>query len=199
MKRGIVITTSAYTSAFLKDCLQSIEKTPYPILILSNDKYTPDLSYFNRQYDLVINEQNGWEIAGIQAGKEKFEDFIHLMDTIVVKDISLFDKLFEIDGNVVLTHGNFHYMGRFVSSELPNLPIVHDKATAIMLECRWLDGYKFTEFEPNLPVHSLKWVMIHGQNRMEISNQYITKWKGTAFINSAQYKELQEEALRKNL
>lgn len=178
--RGIVITTSAYTSEFLKDCLESIKATPYNILIVSNDNYKPDLSYLKRQYNLIINDWNGWELAGIQKGKEMFNEFIHLMDTTIIKDISLFDKLFSIEGNVVLTKGNFHYMGKFVSKELPNLPIVRDKNIAIFLETKWLEGYK--EFEPDLPVHTKNFETIHGQNRMVLENEYMKKYKGTFYL-----------------
>jgi len=191
MKKGIVIGTSKYTSAFLKDCLESIEKTPYDILIVSNDNYHPDLSYFDRQYDIIVNDWNGWEIACIERGKEKYEEFIFLMDSTLIKDISLFDELFAIEGNVVLTKNNFHYMGKFVTKELPNLPRVHDKNMAIMLETKWLDGYKYSEFTPDLPVHSLNREIIHGQDRMRIENEYIVKWKGTAWISQEQMKELE--------
>lgn len=199
MNKGIVITTSKYTSAFLKDCLLSLKETPYNILILSNDNYTPDLSYFDRQYELVVNPENGWEIAGIQAGKIYFDEFVHIMDSTIIKDISLFDKVFEIKGHVVFTKGNFHYMGKFVSKELPNLPIVRDKATAIMLEVRWLDGFPYTELEPDLKVHSTIWEEIHGQKRMRLENKYMVKWKGTVWMSPEQVKELEEEINKKYL
>lgn len=195
--KGIVITTSSYTKDFLKDCLLSLQSTPYDILILSNDNYTPDLFYFNRQYELIINPENGWEIAGIQAGKDNFNRFVHIMDTTLIKDIALFDKLFEILSNSVLTRGNFHYQGCFNSKELPNLPIVHDKVTAIMLETRWLDGFKYTEFQPDLPVLTDKWEMIHGMKRMRLENEYMIKWKGTAWVSPEQLAELTGENKKK--
>jgi len=177
VKRGIVITTSLYTKDFLKDCLESLKETTYPILILSNGGYTPDLSYLNREYKLVINFINGWELAGIKAGKDNFDEFVHIMDTTLIKDISMFDKVFAIDGNVVFTKGNFHYMGKFVSEKLPNLPVVTSKDVAIMLEAHWLKYYR--EFQPDLPVQSEVFENIHGQNRMKLENKYMIKWKGT--------------------
>jgi len=199
MKRGIIVCTSSYTHAFLQPLLESIKETPYDILIVSNDNFTPDLSYFNRRYDIIINDWNGWEIAGIQRGKENFAEFIFLMDTTLIKDISLFDKLFAIEGNVVLTAGNFHYQGKFVTKELPNLPRVHDKNTAIMLETKWLDGYKYTEFEPDLKVHSDIWEEKFGQRRMRLENEYMIKWKGTAWVSSKQYEELMEQLKEKKI
>jgi len=191
--KGIVIGTSEFTKDFLKPCLDSLKGTPYKILVVSNGGYKPDFPIDN----LVINNWNGWEIAVLQRGKETFSEFIHIMDTTIIKDIKMFDKLFAIEGNVVLTAGNFHYMGKFVTRELPNLPIVRDKTTAIMLEVRWLDGFKYTEFEPDLPVHSLVWEEIHGMKRMRLENKYMIKYKGTAWISPEQLAELSEEINKK--
>lgn len=189
-KKGIVITTSEYTKDFLQPCLDSLKGTKYIILVVSNGQYKPNLP---EGVNYIINSWNGWEIAGIQRGKETFSEFVHIMDTTLIKDITLFDKLFEIEGNVVLTKGNFHYMGKFVTSELPNLPRVHDKVTAIMLETTWLNGFKFTEFDPDLPVHSLVHEEIHGMNRMRIENDYMVKWKGTAWVSKEQLEELTQQ------
>lgn len=197
MKKGIVVGTSEFSKDFLRPLLESIKETEYDILIVSNGGYKPDLSYFNRQYELVINEFNGWELAVITKAKEYFEEFIHIHDTCLVKDISLFNKLFEIPGHVVLTKGNYHYQGKFVSKDLPNLPRVHDKVMAIMLEVRWLDGFDYTEFEPDLPVHTLNYEEIHGKRRMRLENDYMIKWKGTAWVTPEQMAELTEAILNK--
>src|SRR3990167_1979573 len=195
MSKGIVIGTSEASKEFLKPLLNSIRDTKYDILVVSNGGYAPNISPYDPTVELVINEFNGWELAVISRGKERFDEFIHIHDTTLIKDISLFDKLFAIEGNVVLTKGNFHYMGKFVTSELPNLPRVHDKTTAIMLETKWLDGFNYTEFIPDLPAHTLVWEMIHGQNRMRLENRYLIKWKGTAWVSPEQYEQLERETL----
>ena len=184
VKLGIVIGTSQYTKDFLRPLLDSIKSVKYPILIISNGGYRPKvevISEFSRnainEMKVIINEENGWELAVVQRGKDNFDEFVHLMDTTLIKDISMFDKLFEKEGNVVLTKGNFHYMGKFESAKLPNLPIVKDKDTAIALEAHWLRYY--TEFKPDLPVQSEVFETIHGQNRMKLENKYMIKWKGT--------------------
>jgi len=197
MKQGICITTSPFTKDFLRPCLESLKETPYDILIVSNDNYKPDLSFFNRQYELVLNEWNGWELGGISRAKERFEHFVHIMDTTLIKDISLFEKLFAIDGNVVLTAGNFHYQGCFVTKELPNLPIVHDKTLAIYLEVRWLDGFEYTEFEPDLPCHTNVFEEIHGMKRMKLENEYMIKWKGTHWITQKERDEIEQELIKR--
>lgn len=196
-KRGVVIGTSEYTKAFLRPLLESLKETKYDILIVSNGNYTPDLAYFDRQYSLIVNDWNGWEIGTIQRGKENFDEFVHIMDSTLIKDISLFDKVFNIEGNVVFTKGNYHYMGKFVTKNMPNLPRVHDKTTAIMLEVRWLDGWPYAEFTPDLPVHSLVWEEIHGMKRMRLENEYMIKWKGTAYVTEEQMKELSEALAKK--
>lgn len=205
-KRGIVIGTSEYTKDFLFPLLESIKDVKYSVLIVSNGAYNPSeiIKKFLDKYHLpkdwcglAINSWNGWEIAVIQRGKETYSEFVHIMDTTLIKDISLFDKLFDIEGNVVLTKGNFHYMGKFTTNNLPNLPIVRDKSTAIMLEVKWLDGFGYKEFEPDLPVHTDVWEEIHGQKRMRLENDYMIKWKGTAWVSPEQLEELKEEINKK--
>lgn len=204
--KGIVIGTSQFTKDFLKPLLESIKDVKYNILIVSNGGYNPSevMQKFLKENglhrdwcSLAINSWNGWEIGVIQRGKETFSEFVHIMDTTLIKDISLFDKAFDIKGNVVFTKGNFHYMGKFTTKELPNLPRVHDKVTAIMLETTWLNGFEFTEFQPDLPVHSLNREIIHGQDRMRIENEYMVKWKGTVWISPEQLAELKQQELDK--
>lgn len=204
--KGLVIGTSEYSKEFLRPLLDSIKETKYNVLIVSNGSYNPsevinsflkENSIPKSRYSLVINSFNGWEIASIQRGKETFSEFIFIHDTTLIKDITLFDKLFAIEGNVVLTKGNFHYMGKFVTDKLPNLPRVHDKVTAIMLETTWLNGFQFIEFTPDLPVHTLIWEEKFGQKRMRLENDYMIKWKGTCWISPEQLAELQQQELDK--
>ena len=173
VKRGVVITTSRYTREFLPDLLESIKEVKYPVLVVSNDGYKPKVETEN----LIINDGNYWEMGGIQKGKETFDEFVHLMDTTIIKDTTMFDELFAIDGNVVLTRGNFHYMGKFETAKLPNLPIIDNKDTAIKLEAHWLKYYR--EFSPDLPVQSEVVETVHGQRRMRLENEFMIKWKGT--------------------
>ena len=187
--RGIVITTSEFTQDFLRPLLDSIEDVKYPVLVVSNGGYNPN-DYklppdYNRRVskldiDMVINDWNGWELGGIQRGKEKFEEFVHIMDTTLIKDISLFDKLFAIEGNVALTKDHFHYMGKYVSKLIPNTPRMNSKELAIFHETTWLDKSKnYSEFIPDLPVHTDVFETIHGKERMKLENDYMIKWKGT--------------------
>jgi len=175
VKRGIVITTSAYTKDFLRPCLESIKDVKYPVMVVSNGGFLPDISGLKVDR-LIINKENLWELGGIQRGKDNYDEFVHLMDTTIVKDISMFDRLFEIEGNVALTKGHFHYMGKYETAKLPNLPIVKDKDTAIKLEAHWLRYYR--EYSPSLPVQSDVFEVVHGQRRMVLENIYMKKYKG---------------------
>lgn len=179
--RGIVVTTSEYTKDFLTECLNSIKNTPYPILIVSNGGYDPieEINALGDHFEcLQINPWNGFELGGIGRGKDYFGEFIHLMDSCIVKDISLFDKLFEMEGNVFLTEGGYHYMGKFVSESLPYIPTIDNKNDAIALELQWLKK-PYSCFTPDLPVHTDVFEEKHGQRRMVLENEYIIKYKGT--------------------
>jgi hypothetical protein len=173
MRRGIVVTTSAHTSDWLMPCLESIG-SKYPVLVVRNGGGLPV-----EGYDTVINDWNGFELGGIARGAERFDEFVHLMDTCVIKDSSLFDRLFEIPGHVFLTEGGYHYMGKFVSDDLPFLPIVSSKAEAISHELSWLNGKARTYFKPDLPVHTHVFEEKNGRRNMVLENDFIIKWKAT--------------------
>lgn len=164
MEKGIIITTSDYTKEYLQPLLDSLKDCKYDIIIHKNTE-----------------DNNGWELAGIQKGKETFTEFVHIMDSTLIKDITLFDKLFEIEGNVFLTQGGYHYMGKFVSDKLPPIPKISSKAEAIAYELHWYKGEK-KYFEPDLPVHTDIFEEKHGQRRMRLENDFIIKWKGTYHI-----------------
>lgn len=160
---GIVITTSEATKDFFEACYLSLPKD-YHITIHTN-----------------TSDDNGWELAGIQRGKDTYDEFVHLMDTTILKDVSLIDKLFEVDGNVFLTNGGYHYMGKFVSSTIPELPKITTKEEAIRHELHWLPK-PHIYFTPDLPVHTDVFDTIYGQRRMRLENDFIIKWKGTFHI-----------------
>lgn len=164
ISKGIVITTSSATNKYLPDIMESIKDTQYPIYVHTNTE-----------------EDNHWELGGIQVGKDNFDEFCHLMDSTLVKNTTLFDKLFEIEGNVFLTNGGYHYMGKFVSDTLPDIPKISTKEEAISWELRWLPKpHKY--FEPDLPVHTNIFEDKFGQRRMKLENEFIIKWKGTFAI-----------------
>ncbi len=181
ISKGIVVTTSEYTKDFLIPCLNSLKNTHYNLLIVCNDT-DPDIAQKwlkqnrNGQDDEVVcNNWNAFELGGIYRGTQHFDEFIHLMDTSIVKNIKFFEKVFDIEGHVFFTNGGYHYMGKFITNDLPEIPKIDNKAEAIRLELRWLHGKQWSHFEPDLPVHT----NIFKKGRMILENRYLIKSKGT--------------------
>lgn len=160
--KGIVISASEYSRPFFEDCIRSI-KTDYPIYVCWEGIGRPVGSY---------------ELGAIKRGAELFDEFVYLHDTVVIKDNSLFDKLFAIDGHVLLTKGGYHYFGKYVSSDLPDIPNVTNKEEAIHWEIRWFNK-PHTVFNPELPFHVERFEEKHGRTNMVIENDYLIKYKGT--------------------
>lgn len=173
MYRGIIITTSKHTEKFLKDCLDSIPRKYCPLVVCNGGYYAEEAD------QLIVNDWNGFELGGILRGKEVFDEFIHIMDTTIIKDPSLFEKLFEMPGHVFLTKGGYHYMGKFVSKDLPEIPKIEHKSDAIALELHWLGDKPRTYFEPDLPVHTDIFEEKHGRKNMVLENDYLIKYKAT--------------------
>lgn len=179
MKKGIVITTSQHTKEWLKQLLESISPCNYLILIVCNGgkKIIPDIKENKLKglnYITEVNEANAFEIGGINKGKDVFDEFIYLHDTVIVKNTSLFDVLFDIKGHVFITEKAYHYMGKFVSKDLPHLPSVFNKEDAIKWELHWLQR-PYTVMPNPLPVHT----DIFEKGRMKLESRYIIKYKGT--------------------
>lgn len=160
IKQGIVICHHPDNKPFLDDLLKSIDKTEYPIFVCE---------------DGIDRPENSFELGAIEEGSKYFEQFVFLQDSCVIKDISLFDKLFAIKGNVALTPKFFHYMGKL--SELPDeFPKVNDKEGSIRFETTWLK-LPYTSFEPELPVESKVFEEKYGRLNMVLENQYLIKYK----------------------
>lgn len=155
MKKGIIIGSSNQTKLFLTDLLFSLQDCPY---------------------EVVVHDEGNFELGAIKEGKQIYDEFVYLMDTTVIKDITLFDKLFQTPGHVFLSPSGFHYMGKFVSKDLPEIPEVKDKEEAIKLETSWLNK-PHTVFSPELPVISEVFETRHGRLNMVLETPFIIKFK----------------------
>lgn len=160
ISKGIVISASEYSRNFYEDLMKSI-KTDYPIYICWEGLGRPVGSF---------------ELGAIRKGVELFDEFIYLHDTVIIKDNSLFDKLFEIDGNVALTNNFYHYFGKYVSADLPSIPQVSNKEDAIYWEIRWFTK-PYKVFEPQLPFHIEQFEEKYGRINMKLENDYLIKYK----------------------
>lgn len=160
ISRGIVISASEYSRLFYEDLMKSI-KTDYPIYICWEGLGRPDGSF---------------ELGAIDKGSKIFDEFIYLHDTVLIKDNILFDELFAIEGHVALTDGFFHYFGKFVSKDLPPIPIVTNKEEAIEWELQWFTQ-PYTVFKNPLPVITEVFEEKYGRTNMVLSNDYLDKFK----------------------
>lgn len=162
VSRGIVISASEYSRPFFNDCITSI-KTNYPIYVC---------------WEGIGRPEGSFELGAIRKGAELFDEFIYIHDTVVIKDNSLFDKLFSTEGHVLFTNKGYHYFGKYVSNDLPEIPEVKNKADAIHWEIRW-----FTKphkiFIPELPFHVERFEEKHGRMNMVIESDYLIKYKAT--------------------
>lgn len=177
LKRGIVITTSEHTKDWLPECLESLGNK-YPILVVGNN--------YGGERVNVVNDWNGFELGGILRGAEHFDEFIHLMDTCIVKDQKMFDEMFEHKGSVYLCDGFFSYLGKYRKEILDKvgIPKINNKADAIALENSWNRKYldadpNAVQYLPELPIHTGVFVEKHGRKNMVLDNGAIVKFKGT--------------------
>ena len=121
MVKGIVIACTEKHRVFYEDLSKSL-KTKYPILF---------------SWEGVDRPENSHEYAAVANGAKIFDEFIFLHCTMLVKDNSIFDKLFEMEGHVALTHNFYHLMGKYVSKDMPHIPVVNSKSESIQNELSW--------------------------------------------------------------
>jgi hypothetical protein len=182
MQRGIIIATSKATKDFLKPLLDSI-KTNYPIIVVGNDGY--DGEYVN-----IVNEQNEFECGAIRYGLQ-FDEFIFLMDTMLVKDSSFIDDVFNTEGSIFFMEHFRSYIGKYVSKYIEGIPEVRNKRQAVEAEVGWLQQYKQRSnakpYKQLLPHATNKMIEIFGDQRCVIENDYLIKYKkyfGTRSLDS---------------
>ena len=161
IKRGIVVPVTEEGRPFYEDFCKSI-KTRYPILF---------------SWEGVDRPHGSQEYAAAELGRQMFDEFILIHCTCVIKDNSMFDKLFELPGHVALTDRFFHLMAKYVSADMPEVPVVHNKREGTNYEVNWFTK-PYTVFEPEFPVASDKFEEKYGRKNMVLENDYMIKWKG---------------------
>lgn len=161
IKRGIVIGCVEDQRGFYEDMVKSL-KTTYPIIFSWGGLDRPVESF---------------EYGAIKVGKDNFDEFVFLHGTMIIKDNSIFDKLFAMEGTVALTNHFFHSMAKFVSKDMPPIPEVKTKREAIAHEIYWYNK-PYRVFEPELSEVSEVFEERHGRTNMVLENQYFIKYKG---------------------
>jgi hypothetical protein len=173
MKRGIVITTHKSTQQFLLDLLVSLQDCKYPIVITYN-----------------TNEDNQYERRGLEIGRDLFDEFIYLHDTVIIKDLQLFDKLFEHSGMLSIAPNFLMYLGKYESQRLRevSIPLVWDKQGAIAMEFWLRQVFQVPCFDDTFIDGNHTFEEKYGKTRMVLENQYIKKYKSCYDISMvAQY------------
>lgn len=161
ISKGIVIACTEDGRPFYEDMVKTL-RTKYPILF---------------SWEGVDRPHDSHEYAAVALGKEMFDEFIFLHSTMLVKDNSIFEKMFEIEGHVALTDKFYHLMGKYVSKDMPDIPVVHSKHESIANELSWFRK-PYSVFYNQLPVESGKFEERHGRTNMILENDYLIKFKG---------------------
>lgn len=165
--KGIVITTHEKTKPFFLDLMNSLTNCKYPIVVITN-----------------TDENNEFELAGLKAGMQLFDEFIYLHDTVQIKDMQLFDILFSYQSMVSISPNFLMFLGKYNSEQLKTeqMPIVTNKHQAVDLET-WLRFHLVPKYGiPHLDrnfVDNNNFEFKHNRNNMILENQYLKKYKGT--------------------
>lgn len=202
MSQGIVITTSKTTEPFLNDLLPTLPSA-WPILLVCNDNHIPNIvrsSSLPAGVEVVYNDYNAWELGGVARGAERFETFVHLMDTCLINTGAidakfpeaqlepemLFRIMFGGPGSCYLCRGFYSYLGKYNSAILRHvgIPRIETKQQAIHAEDAWNRAYLAADpaawqFPALLPISSNVFEEKHGRRNMVLTNGYMTKYKAT--------------------
>ena len=165
MKDIVVISTSPGRENWVKEILESITR---PVLVVS---------------------EFGYELGKIKWIFENTncDRFLFLQDSLVIRDESLFDQVFEAHGSSCIMDvpsclGS--YMGVYEREVLSRIeiPVITTKSESIRFETEWTQEYiracdSFSH--PLAIVHKeLETVRKFGRENLLYINQYYEKWKG---------------------
>jgi len=166
---GIVISTHKSTELFYIDSMLSLRGCKYPIIVAYNTL-----------------EDNQYENKGLKVGMKMFENFIFLHDTVIIKNLSLFDKLFEYKDIVSISPRFLSYLGKFNSEILrqKNIPEVKTKQGSYELEMLLKKIFPNTPcFDPTFVDGNHRFEQKYGRMNMVLENDYLIKYKGTWSTN----------------
>jgi hypothetical protein len=177
VKDIIIISTSPGREDWVKEILTSISR---PVIVISDF---------------------GYELGKIKWAYENTncDRFLFLQDSLVVRDESLFDQVFEVSGSSCIMDvpsclGS--YMGVYERSVLSRLdiPEISTKEESIFFEIDWTQKYialceNFSH--PVSIVHKeIETVRKFGRENLLYVNQYYEKWKGDWGVPITDYKPL---------
>lgn len=169
MKQAIVIYTHHNAPGALENCLKSLQGYfKYPIIILYNDD---------------------WEIGCIKWMYERTDcdEFFLMQDTVEIKDLSLFDILFEEKANfsVSIAPKADSYLVKYCREVLDNIeiPVAKNKRQAVDYEWDYWNFHYFSKCVAYTLLPSLGPENVFeekfGKYRQKLENEYLVKYKGT--------------------
>lgn len=178
-RQGIVITTCEATKPFFLDLMESLKDVKYPIVVVGNSGYKEE------GID-IVNDWNAFELGGILHGAKLFNEFVYLQDTVVIKDISLFDKCFKDNKgqSVAISQDFYSYIGKYITSQCGEIPKTDNKRDAVFHELsgfrpQYVNRAKPVNLDEILPHTSDRFEERHGRKNMVLENKYMIKYKGT--------------------
>jgi hypothetical protein len=165
----VVVASTPGREAWLADCLGSIER------------------------EVVVLRQPGtWELGKIKWLYENtlFDRFLFLHDSVIVKDQTFFDRMFQHPGSVSVTNdprifGMF--MGVYTREHLSRVDLYSPvtQRDSIRAEIEWTTGYAAAAGDVPVVFPELRdsmnrgFVEHHGRINMVLENDYLRKFKGT--------------------
>lgn len=163
MSKAIVIGTYKGRENWLADCLDSLK---------GYERYP------------VIACDVPWELGVIGWAYPRFDEFLFLQDSVIVKQLDWIDEVFDCPKSVSLCHNPFFmYLGKYTRKDLDKveLPDVSNKREAVEHEGSW------TKYYASLCNPITLWPLVdtdifvekHGRKNMVLENEYIVKYKGT--------------------
>jgi len=171
MSEAIVISTSSGRSDWVEMCLQSVT-TSIPTIVVSTGGY--ELGKLKWVYD-----------------NTSVDRFIFIQDSIVIRDNSLLEGLFELKGSVCLMDEPScfgSYLGLYERETLEKtfIPDVLDKEESITQELAWTRNYVHSCGGHNYVRHPefirhkiVETVWRNGRVNKLYVNPLYEKWKGT--------------------
>jgi len=159
-----LIIVTYKNSPFLPECIDSLQGCKYPIhLCINPDKDCP--------YDAG---------AFYYAQKHGINTFIVLHDSMIIKDQTLFDIAFAIEGNVSISKQFLMCLGKFELDKMPPLPPMPiTKRGAVSFEGGYMRNIIPTQTLCPDFVDRQVYIEKFGKKRMVLENQYLIKYKTT--------------------
>ena len=170
MSKAIFIGSTTHTSSWLDNCLKSLKGfSKYPIICVINDDF--ELGKLRWIYDNTTVDE------------------IFLMhDTVEIKDLSLFDIIFQDVKSVAITDRPCAYgmfMGKYLRSVLNKMEIPITKTKLEAVEQEILFNNRYVEISGGAQIlfpgmeDSQTFEYKFGRNNKILENEFLKKYKGT--------------------